>query len=140
MPATPSLLAPAVARLRQSRPGLTVHIEETKTPESFARLVAGDADVVAVVPTAESPAVGHAGLHQTRLPDDPFDLLVPAGHGLASRRSVALADAGGETWIATPARRRQPGLIATPTDEPAAVSVRSAIRARSPGTVGTFGA
>lgn len=109
--AVASLLAPAVDRLRQSRPGLTVHIEETETPESFARLVAGDTDVAVVVPTAESPAVDDARLHQTRLLDDPFDLLVPAGHALAARRSVALADAAGETWIAAPGSLDQHQLM-----------------------------
>jgi DNA-binding transcriptional LysR family regulator len=109
--AVASLLAPAGARLRRTRPGLTVQIEEAETPDCYARLVAGDADVAVVVPTTESPAVDDARLHQTPLLDDPFDLLVPAGHPLASRRSVALADAAGETWIAAPGSLDQHQLM-----------------------------
>jgi DNA-binding transcriptional LysR family regulator len=38
-------------------------------------------------------------LERTHLLDDPFDLVVPAGHPLAHRAPVALEELGGQTWI-----------------------------------------
>jgi DNA-binding transcriptional LysR family regulator len=38
-------------------------------------------------------------LERTHLLDDPFDLVVPAGHPLARRAPIALEELGGQTWI-----------------------------------------
>jgi DNA-binding transcriptional LysR family regulator len=57
-------------------------------------------------------------LDRTHLLDDPFDLLVPDGHPLARRRSVALEELADETWIGgTPAPT--PGSSSTAAGWPA---------------------
>jgi DNA-binding transcriptional LysR family regulator len=100
--AVASLLAPAAARLRQRHPGINVQIVEAETPDCYARLVAEQADLAVVVPTASSPTTDNARLDQRPLLDDPFDLLVPRHHRLAARDTVNLADAAQDSWIAAP--------------------------------------
>jgi DNA-binding transcriptional LysR family regulator len=100
--AVASLLAPAAARLHVSHPGINVQIVEAETPDCYARLVAEQADLAVVVPTASSPTTDDARLDQRPLLDDPFDLLVPRQHRLAARDTVDLADAAHDSWIAAP--------------------------------------
>jgi DNA-binding transcriptional LysR family regulator len=109
--AVAGLLAPAAARLRHTRPVLTVQISEAETPECYARLLAGDADVAIVVPTSAGAADDRASLDQERLVDDPFDLLVPAEHPLARRGAVDLAETADEAWIALPESLDQHRLV-----------------------------
>lgn len=100
--AVASLLAPAAARLRDTAPGLNVQIVEAETPDCYARLIADEADLAVVVPTASSPTTDDTRLDQRPLLDDPYDLLVPQHHGLADRGAVDLADAAHDDWIAAP--------------------------------------
>jgi len=50
--------------------------------------------------TPHNPPRGDARFDQQPLLDDPFDLVVPAGHSLADRERVDLSDAAHEDWIA----------------------------------------
>ena len=50
--------------------------------------------------TPHNPPRGDARFDQQPLLDDPFDLVVPAGHPLAHRERLDLADAAHEEWIA----------------------------------------
>jgi DNA-binding transcriptional LysR family regulator len=96
------VLAPATARLRQACPEVRVEIVEADGPESYARLLTGQADLALVVPGSSGPAYDRGSVEQHRLLDDPFDLVVPAGHPLEEYRSVDLADTAEETWVAAP--------------------------------------
>lgn len=105
------LLAPAAARLRDGTPGLRTEVSEAENAECFESLLSERADIALVVPTPTSPPVDDARFDQQTLLDDPFDLVVPAGHRLAGRDGVDLADAAAEPWIAAPGRIDDQALV-----------------------------
>ncbi|MCX5425523.1 LysR family transcriptional regulator [Streptomyces sp. NBC_00078] len=94
------LLAPMAVRLHECHPGLSVRIREAGVPESFDLLFEGESDLAVVEATPHSPPLNDARFDQQPLLDDPFDLVVPAGHPLAGRERVDLSEAAHEDWIA----------------------------------------
>lgn len=94
-----TLLAPAAARLAKTSPDLEVSVVEAEAKDCFDRLLADRADLAVLIPTPDSPPRDDPRFDQEPLIDEPQDLLVPAGHPLATRESVALAEAAGEPWI-----------------------------------------
>jgi DNA-binding transcriptional LysR family regulator len=93
------LLAPAAAYLAKASPDLTVSVTEAEAAECFDRLLADRADLAVLIPTPDSPPRDDPRFDQEPLIDEPQDLLVPAGHPLATREAVTLAEAAGEPWI-----------------------------------------
>ncbi len=94
-----SALLPAVARaVMEAFPRSPVQIVEADPEVCVAMLLAQGVDVAVVVGTAGLPTED-ARFEQQPLFDDPLDLLVPAGHRLAERRSMLLSDAAEEPWI-----------------------------------------
>jgi DNA-binding transcriptional LysR family regulator len=93
------LLPPAAAELRDSFPNLSVRLIEAEPARCFDLLLAGDADLALVIVTADTPPLSDARFDQLPLLDDPLDLVTPAGHPLAARTAVTLADAANESWI-----------------------------------------
>ncbi|WP_267242454.1 LysR family transcriptional regulator [Streptomyces sp. PR69] len=98
--ANASLIPEALARLAAGHPGIRVELLESEPPESLHRVVRGECDVTL--------AFTYPGLHE-QVPDalveiplleDQLTVLLPAGHPLARRRAVKLADLAGERWIA----------------------------------------
>ncbi|MFC4565354.1 LysR family transcriptional regulator [Nocardiopsis mangrovi] len=96
-----TLLAPATALLRRTHPAMDVSVAEAESAESFDLLLAGAADLALVVPEPGFPPVDDGRFDQRLLVDDPQDLLVPAGHPLAGRAFVRLADTAHEDWVAS---------------------------------------
>jgi DNA-binding transcriptional LysR family regulator len=86
-------------RLRSVDPSCTVRIVEADPLECFDLLLADDADIAVVVATPSLPPTVDPRFDQQPLLDDPLELLVPASHPLASRRSVLLRQAADEPWI-----------------------------------------
>lgn len=99
-----ALVVSAAARLRDDHPGLTVELIEDESRHCFDLLLAGDSDIGVVLPAPGSPAADDPRFELIPLLDEPQDLLVPADHALASRSSVALAEAATEAWISGPER------------------------------------
>ncbi|MDA0566394.1 LysR family transcriptional regulator [Streptomonospora sp. S1-112] len=93
------LLAPAAARLRRAHPQLSVSVTQAETGACFDQLLAGSADLAVFVPDPTVVAAEDSRFDQRVLIEEPHDLLVPAGHPLAARRSVALAEAAREDWV-----------------------------------------
>jgi DNA-binding transcriptional LysR family regulator len=91
-----ALVAPAAARLRATT---DVEIVEAGNAECFALLLAGGADIAVVLAAPDAPPRDDPRFDQQPLLQDPFDLVVPADHPLASAEAVDLADAAGEAWI-----------------------------------------
>ncbi|MFF7450133.1 MULTISPECIES: LysR substrate-binding domain-containing protein [unclassified Streptomyces] len=94
------LLAPMAVRLQERHPRLAVHVREADVPTSFDLLFEGEADLAIVEATPHNPPLNDARFDQQPLLNDPFDLVVPAGHPLAGRKRVDLSDAAHEDWIA----------------------------------------
>jgi DNA-binding transcriptional LysR family regulator len=91
-----ALLAPAAAALRDA---LAVEVTEADNAECFALLLAGEADIAVVLPAPEAPPRDDPRFDQQPLLQDPFDLVVPAGHPLATADEVDLSAAADEPWI-----------------------------------------
>ncbi|PRX99073.1 LysR family transcriptional regulator [Allonocardiopsis opalescens] len=97
-----SFVAPAALRLRAEHPRLAVRMSEVEIRGCFDRLLSGDVDIAVLVPLPGTPPPDDPRFRQFPLWADPQDLIVPAGHPLAARPSVALAEAAYEPWIAAP--------------------------------------
>lgn len=104
--------AGAVETFRALHPAVDVSFVDGEPYESITRLIAGELDLALVFDferwRAERTYDGVValpadnGLRLVPLFDDPFVLLVPRAHGLASRESVTLADLTGETVLGGP--------------------------------------
>ena len=97
--AAATLLPYVATHLRSIDPSCTVRIVEADPLECFDLLLADDADIAVVVATPSLPPTVDPRFDQQPLLDDPLDLLVPASHPLANRRSVLLRQAADEPWI-----------------------------------------
>ncbi|MFE1175674.1 LysR family transcriptional regulator [Streptomyces sp. NPDC058773] len=95
------VIAPAAARLREELPRLEVEIGEDPGENRFELLLADRADIAVVIPAPGGFPPDDARFTQQPVLEEPQDLLVPAGHRFAGRaaQGVALAEAGGESWI-----------------------------------------
>lgn len=111
--AASALLPHVAARVRARHPHCTVGIIEADPEECFDLLLAQQADLAVVVATASIPPGTDPRFDQQSLLDDPLDLLVPAGHRLAGRRSVLLSEAADEAWIMDRPGRPHHGLVLT---------------------------
>ncbi|WP_258534513.1 LysR family transcriptional regulator [Streptomyces sp. PT12] len=97
--AVSGLIAPATALLRERHPGLAVEVTEAEAPAGFDMLMSTDSDIAVLAPPAGFPHPKDSRFDQASLLEDPFDLLVSAGHPLAARASVALGETAGEDWV-----------------------------------------
>jgi len=95
-------LAPrAVAAFHERHPHVELSMQEAEPDEAGERLRAGEVDLALVYDHPSVPTLLAPDLELTHLVDDGYDAIVPAGHPLAKRRRVALADLGGEPWVAS---------------------------------------
>lgn len=93
-----SLLPLAVARFRAAHPAVELTLMPAEPDDGLAALKAGDADVAVTVEAAFAPIEDDA-LEVVHVLDDPMFVALPAGHPLARRERVRLADLAGEAWI-----------------------------------------
>ncbi|WP_174567361.1 LysR family transcriptional regulator [Actinomadura kijaniata] len=92
----PTLVAPALARLRREHPGVRADLALIDPEDPLLEVERGDADLAIVVRShADTPP----GLRLVHLLDDPYLAALPADHPLAARRVIDLADLAGEPWI-----------------------------------------
>lgn len=94
-----AILPTLATRLRASRPGLVVRIEEADPATCFEMLSTEAADLAVLVVNQDVPPAGDARFEQRALLADPLDLLVRDDHAIASRASVDLAAMATESWI-----------------------------------------
>jgi DNA-binding transcriptional LysR family regulator len=128
----PTLVAPALSRLREEHPGVAVDLELSDQRDPLAAVQEGDADLAVVVGPAES---ARRGVRLVHLLDDPLHAVLPAAHPLAARRTLAVADLAGEPWVgsepagpcldvlleACAAAGFSPGFVATSEDYATAI-------------------
>jgi DNA-binding transcriptional LysR family regulator len=84
------VLPAVMRRFRTEWPGITMHLSEPNTdPELYVGIERGELDLAFTsIPLREGP------FEAQPLMTDPYILLVPADHALATRKSASLADLG----------------------------------------------
>ncbi|MCB2101627.1 MAG: LysR family transcriptional regulator [Rhodobacterales bacterium] len=93
--AAPRLLPKAVARLKAERPAITVTVVEGTNDRLLPALRVGDLDLV----VGRLPEAPEDGLDQEVLYTEPIRVVVRAGHPLAGRAGLRLADLADCQWI-----------------------------------------
>jgi molybdate transport repressor ModE-like protein len=96
------LLPAALLRFAAERPGVELTVLESDPDDSLPLVRAGAADVALAYHYDGPPPVrpgDRSGLTWTPLLDDPMWMVLPAGHRLAGRESLAIADLAGERWV-----------------------------------------
>ena len=92
----------ALARFEAAHPGVEVHVDQIEPQEAREQLRAGELDLIVTWSFYSAPQPSADGVQQRHLADDPFRIVLPAGHRLARRRRVGLADLAGERFAAPP--------------------------------------
>ncbi|MFC4503983.1 MULTISPECIES: LysR family transcriptional regulator [Streptomyces] len=93
----PTLLAPALARIRREHPGVAIDPRLSEPDDALAEVCRGDADLAVVV---GRPADAHLqGIRTVHLLDDAYQAVLPAGHPLAEQQVIDLAGLAGEPWV-----------------------------------------
>ncbi len=90
----PYLLPHLIPILHQRAPRMPLLIEENFTARLSERLKQGELDAIVISLPFEEPGVVTEPLY-----DEPFQVVVPAGHGWCERDSVALDDLAAETLL-----------------------------------------
>jgi DNA-binding transcriptional LysR family regulator len=93
-----TLVPRALAVFNQRHPDVDLTVIDDHGQGLIPRLARWELDLALIY---EHPALPEPDveLERTHLLEDPFDLVVPLGHPLAGRRSVALEELADETWI-----------------------------------------
>ncbi|MFZ4235627.1 LysR family transcriptional regulator [Streptomyces murinus] len=89
----------ALRALRAEHPGLRVRSSELEPEQGIAAVVRGDLDLAVVLDWYNKPMPVPDGLVKAPLLDDPAEVAVPAGHRLADREEVDLAEFVEDEWI-----------------------------------------
>lgn len=98
--ASSTLVPAAVAEVRAAEPGIRVSLTEAEPAEAAAMLRGGDCEVALAFRYPAHSAADWAGLVVRPLLADRLVGVVPAGHRLAGRGPLALAELADEQWIA----------------------------------------
>ena len=91
-----TLVAPAVARLREEHPGVRIDLKMSDPEDPLPEVTQGRADLAIVVRPDDRL---QPGIHLVHLIDDPYRVVLPKGHRLASKRVVDLTDLADEPWV-----------------------------------------
>jgi DNA-binding transcriptional LysR family regulator len=95
-------LAPrAVAAFRERHPQVELSMLEAEPDEAGVRLKAGEVDLALVYDHRATNDLLGPELELTPLLDDTYEAILPAGHSLAKRRRLSLADLAEEPWVAS---------------------------------------
>lgn len=96
------LLPDAMTRFAVEHPAVEWTILEYEPEDALALVREGGADLALTYHFDGRPPVGaedRSGLRWTPLRDDPMSIVLPAGHRLAGRSSLALAELADERWV-----------------------------------------
>lgn len=94
----PTLLAPALARVRREHPGVAIDPLLADPDETLPEVSRGNVDLGIVVGRPPDGQHGR-GVRVVHLLDDAYRAVLPTGHPLAAHRVVDLADLAGEPWV-----------------------------------------
>jgi DNA-binding transcriptional LysR family regulator len=98
-----SFVPQGLARFAAAHPDVEVQLEQLEPDPALRRLRAGELDVAVVWEVPDEPSLSDdEGFERRFLADDPYRIVLPRGHRLASRRQVNLADLARDRFIAPP--------------------------------------
>ncbi|MFD3502728.1 LysR family transcriptional regulator [Streptomyces sp. NPDC058676] len=93
------LFPTALAALRAHHPALRIRSSELEPESGIAGVIRGDLDLAVVLDWYNKPMPLPDGLVKAPILDDPADVAMPAGHRLAHRDEVDLAEFAEDEWI-----------------------------------------
>lgn len=93
------VVAPAVAVLREHAPQVRIRVKDAEGHASRRLLIDGAVDIALAVEHRDSLGQGNEQLLREPLYAEPFDVVLPADHPLASAPEVALTDLSDDPWI-----------------------------------------
>lgn len=96
--AAATLVPRAVAGLQERHPDVDVELTEVEPPEALGLIESGDVDVALVFGYDGDPAADR-GLVWRPIATEPVALVLGAGHPLADRKRLTLAQVKDEPWI-----------------------------------------
>ncbi|MFD1150140.1 LysR family transcriptional regulator [Saccharothrix hoggarensis] len=91
------VVAPALAALRVSAPGVTLRVRDVEGHASVPLLLDGEIDLA--ITEEYRPRTDDRRLTRFPLYTEPFDVVLPGGHRLAGRGDVDLADLADDDWV-----------------------------------------
>src|SRR5918997_639910 len=107
---TQSAVSQQIARFRERHPGVEVTLAPREPDEGLECLKSGECDIALTVEAGFEPIVDRA-IERHHLLDDPFYVCVGAGHRVATKARVRLADLAEESWILGTTGRCPDGLV-----------------------------
>jgi DNA-binding transcriptional LysR family regulator len=110
-PTAGATIAPrAIGRFRERYPGVELTLEPREPPQALECLKAGACDIALTVEAGFEP-IEDTAIDRHHLLDDPMYVCLPAGHRVAGKRKLTLADLAEEAWIMGVTGRCPDGLI-----------------------------
>ncbi|MCC5032211.1 LysR family transcriptional regulator [Streptomyces sp. WAC 00631] len=94
-----TLVAPALARLREDHPGVRIDLRLADPGDPYREVAQGRADVSVVVRASGHRTDDGGGARVVHLLDDPYAAVLPAGHPLAEQEVLDLHELAGEQWV-----------------------------------------
>ncbi|ADB35733.1 transcriptional regulator, LysR family [Kribbella flavida DSM 17836] len=96
------LVAPSLARLRETTPGLRLVVRDAEGHQAVTQLLDGDVDLAVTVEHRGSPrAADDDRLTLTPLYAEPFVAVLPPDHPAAATTAVDLATLAADDWVMT---------------------------------------
>ncbi|MFF2807387.1 LysR family transcriptional regulator [Streptomyces sp. NPDC058000] len=93
------VLAPALAELAGSAPGIRVRVQDAEGDASLLMVLDRQVDVAVAVEYRGAPDADDPRLTRVPLYAEPFDAVLPPGHPLAGAAAVPLAGLAKDPWI-----------------------------------------
>ena len=95
------LVAPSLALLRETTPGLRLAVRDAEGHQAVAQLLDGEIDLAIAVEHRGSPRADDERLARIPLYAEPFVAVLPANHPAAKSESVDLATLSTDDWVMT---------------------------------------
>jgi DNA-binding transcriptional LysR family regulator len=95
------LVAPALSRLRETAPGLSLAVRDAEGHQGITQLLDGDADLAIAVEHRGSPRPDDQRLVRIPLYAEPFVAVLPPGHPAAEHDRLELSMLANDGWVMT---------------------------------------
>lgn len=96
-----TIVAPASAEISRRAPAVSVRVIDAEGNASLPMVLGGEVDIAVAVEYRNAPKPDDPRVYRRDLFAEAFDVVLPAGHLLADRSEVALADLTDSAWITT---------------------------------------